>query len=212
MEIKHDSSSDPQRPTKSESSSRTGATGPRSPGGKQKSSRNAIRHGVFTNSVLLPGESSNHYRSRVRALREDFPAAAEEILLETFAALSWRQARLFRVEAQEICRATQINERFQELVNVLNSPEIESPQEGLEHSASNEPLRTPQTQAILPRPDILENFMRYEKHLVRLIDNVLDQIVRIRGMKKGCPMHAPRKRTSLRSESRKPPQKKSGDQ
>jgi hypothetical protein len=211
MKFKEDSSNDPRKPAEPERSS--GATGPRSSRGKQKSSRNAVRHGVFTHSVPIPGESSNQYRSLLRALREDLTptGAAEEILVEILAAIFWRQARLFRAEGQEFRRSTEINERFQEAVNVSSSAQIEGSRDGSEHGTSNEPLRTSQTLAILPTPDILATLMSYERHLRREVDHVLDQIDRIRRLRRGCPVRTTCKRVSLDSESRKLPQKERRD-
>ena len=99
--------SDPKTPAKKL------ATGPRTEAGKRRSSRNATRHGLFTNFVI-EGESLTGFRALVRALRDDLgvTGATAEILIEKLAVNLWRQARLYRAEGAEILRSTQLRERF----------------------------------------------------------------------------------------------------
>src|SRR6266704_1365024 len=46
------------------------ATGPRSDQGKQRASRNATKHGVFSKVVVLKGESRAEYERLLAGLRE----------------------------------------------------------------------------------------------------------------------------------------------
>jgi hypothetical protein len=84
------------------------ATGPRTPAGKTKSSRNATKHGIFSSVTLLKGESRQEYS----ALREGLQDALlpqgqlEELLVEKLASISWRQRRLLTAEGAEIQRGT----------------------------------------------------------------------------------------------------------
>ena len=80
------------------------ATGPRSKGGKERSSRNAIRHGIFSEVVVLPSESREKYQSLVSELWETLQPVGklEEVLVEKLATLMWRQRRFLVAEGAEI--------------------------------------------------------------------------------------------------------------
>jgi len=80
------------------------ATGPRTPVGKQRASRNAIKHGVFSNVVVLPGESRTEYDGLLTGLQETLrpKGAMEELLVEKVATTAWRYLRLLSAEAAEI--------------------------------------------------------------------------------------------------------------
>lgn len=83
--------------------------GPRTERGKGKSSRNAVRHGIFSTVILEGCESKQKYQKILRALIEYFKPKgyAERILVEKLAAILWRQARLVRAESAEILNASE---------------------------------------------------------------------------------------------------------
>ena len=82
------------------------ATGPRTELGKERSSRNAIKHGIFSKAILLKGES----RAEFDSLRTDLWEAVqpvgrfEELLVDKLASLSWRYRRFLLAETGEIRR------------------------------------------------------------------------------------------------------------
>ncbi len=80
------------------------ATGPRTEQGKQKSSRNATKHGVFSKVVVLKGESRVEYERVLGGLWEALQpeGALEELLVDKVATISWRQRRLLLAEGGEI--------------------------------------------------------------------------------------------------------------
>lgn len=80
------------------------ATRPRTEQGKQKSSRNATKHGVFSKVAVLKGESRAEYEELLTGLQEDLQpkGALEERLVEVLATLTWRQRRLLLAEGAEI--------------------------------------------------------------------------------------------------------------
>ena len=77
------------------------STGPKTEAGKEKSSRNAIKLGLFSRHVLLPGEDE----AELLALRDGIRArwkpadAMEEIYVERIVAASWRLQRALAHEA-----------------------------------------------------------------------------------------------------------------
>ena len=80
------------------------ATGPRTPEGKQRSKHNALKHGIFSGSVLLKGESRAEYNSLLDGLVEALAPAGklEEVLVEKLARTLWRYRRLIQAEVAEI--------------------------------------------------------------------------------------------------------------
>src|SRR6266852_6192159 len=71
------------------------ATGPRTELGKQRSSQNAIKHGIFSEVTVLKGESRAKYQALLGGLWETFlPEGLEEILVEKLATILWRHRRL----------------------------------------------------------------------------------------------------------------------
>jgi len=85
------------------------AGGPRTIKGKQRSKRNALRHGIFSDIALLDGESRVKYNSLWSGLREAFQPIGEleEILVEDLAINRWHRRRLIQAEVAEIRKATE---------------------------------------------------------------------------------------------------------
>jgi hypothetical protein len=84
------------------------ATGPRTPRGKDRSKRNALKHGIFSKMVLLRGESQSDFDSLLSGLRDDLrpEGTLEEILVDKLASLIWRYRRLLMAEGAEIRKGT----------------------------------------------------------------------------------------------------------
>ena len=80
------------------------SAGPTSPEGKARSARNAEKHGMYTNAVLLHHESAAEFD----ALRDDYylqftPASrAETDLVDRMIAATWRLRRLAALESAAI--------------------------------------------------------------------------------------------------------------
>ncbi len=80
------------------------ATGPRTEQGKQRASRNATIHGIFSKVIVLNDESRPEYdRLVARLLKALQPEGAlEELLVERLVTIMWRQRRLLMAESAEI--------------------------------------------------------------------------------------------------------------
>jgi hypothetical protein len=78
--------------------------GPRTELGKRIASRDAMKHGIFSNVVVLKGESKAGYKSLLMGLQEDRhpEGALEGLLVEKLATIIWRQRRLHLAEGAEI--------------------------------------------------------------------------------------------------------------
>jgi hypothetical protein len=88
------------------------ATGPRTAAGKRRSSRNAVKHGIFSKAILMDGESRRQYEALLEGFREQFQpvGAAEELLVQKLVIVSLRHRRLLIAENAEIRQRTQFME------------------------------------------------------------------------------------------------------
>jgi hypothetical protein len=88
-------------------SPKAGSTGPRSKVGKQRSRQDALKHGIFAQVVLVPGESRSKYRLLLTNLRNEWQpdGATEEFLVEMIANIILRLRRVYAAESAEIRRS-----------------------------------------------------------------------------------------------------------
>jgi hypothetical protein len=77
------------------------STGPRTPEGKARVARNAIRHGLLSRQAVLPTDNRAEFDEFHAAMWLDLKAvgAREEMLAERIVAQYWRLRRAMRVEA-----------------------------------------------------------------------------------------------------------------
>jgi len=80
------------------------STGPKTPGGRRNSSRNATTHGLLANSILIDGESKPRFLQLVASLVNEFEPStpSEHMLVETMAVARWRLMRIWTLEAAAI--------------------------------------------------------------------------------------------------------------
>lgn len=84
------------------------STGPRTPRGKNRSSRNSLTHGLFARCALtnrtVNRESSRDFNDLLNRLRHDYRPrdAVEDLLVERIADCTWRLRRVHRFEAGAI--------------------------------------------------------------------------------------------------------------
>ena len=80
------------------------STGPKTIQGKLKVSQNAITHGIFATSTLLPHENAQDFAALSQHILEAFPPidAHAEYLVEEIVLAIWRQKRLRLAEAAKI--------------------------------------------------------------------------------------------------------------
>ena len=77
------------------------STGPKTPEGKDAVRLNAVKHGLLSQEVLLPGENDAALRELGERVRADLQPVGEleDLLVEQIIAAVWRLRRLRRVEA-----------------------------------------------------------------------------------------------------------------
>ncbi|MEO1552685.1 MAG: hypothetical protein AAFR82_02030 [Pseudomonadota bacterium] len=79
------------------------STGPKSKAGKERSARNAIKHGLFTDVLLLPDEDGEALTMLKDNLHADFRPVThmQAYVIDRLAMLIWRERRLAKAEASE---------------------------------------------------------------------------------------------------------------
>lgn len=78
--------------------------GVRTQRGKERSRRNAVKHGIFAKVVVLDNEPSTQFDLLLQGFRSDFKpeGMVEGLLVEKLAALAWRYRRMLVAERAEI--------------------------------------------------------------------------------------------------------------
>jgi hypothetical protein len=76
------------------------STGPRTPEGKARSGRNALKHGLLSSQILLEHEDPDKLAALKEGLYSDMRpvGALEETLVEKIVACAWLQRRTLRAE------------------------------------------------------------------------------------------------------------------
>ena len=80
------------------------STGPRTPGGKARSSKNALKHGLLSQDSVLPGEAPEEFDRQLTAI-EDWVLPRnplEREICRQIADAAWRMQRLSRIETAMI--------------------------------------------------------------------------------------------------------------
>ena len=82
------------------------STGPRTAAGKQRSSLNALRHGLTAASAVLPSEDQAALDAHRRGFFDEYQPATstESQLVQELANTSWRLNRIPLLEASGPCR------------------------------------------------------------------------------------------------------------
>jgi hypothetical protein len=94
------------------------STGPRTTRGKTKSGFNAVTHGIYARTSVLPGEDENAYREMEKSLQEFFKPVGpvEHMLVRQSAVEAWRLARIDRAAI-----ALHVRLRDAEIIRCLQS-------------------------------------------------------------------------------------------
>jgi hypothetical protein len=83
------------------------STGPRTDSGKQRSSLNALRHGLTASSAVLPSEDQAAFDAHRRGFFDEYQPATptESQLVQELADTAWRLNRIPLLEAEVLSRA-----------------------------------------------------------------------------------------------------------
>jgi hypothetical protein len=154
------------------------STGPRTPDGKRKVSRNAIRHGFYSRWLLVQhpdgNESESEYADLHVAIFKHYQPVGwcEERCVEMIAVWSWRLRRVIRHETVQISRAL-AQRRYELQQSTAANPE--EPQ--------FLPPGGPETEGmpdhLFLASDGLQNQMRYEALIGRQLNRAISELERL---------------------------------
>jgi hypothetical protein len=160
------------------------ATGPRTVEGKERSSRNAIKHGIFSKHLFLDDECRADFDKLHQGLREDFQpeGVMEQLLVEQLAITFLRWRRMLAAESVMFARspASDLESvkgdmgRLREALKKIESANMNFTDFGPPSS-------------LLPPPPDLDRIVRYESHLSREFDRKLSQLERLQRARRGHP-------------------------
>ena len=102
------------------------STGPRTEAGKQRSSRNALRHGLCAASPVLPSEDRTAYEQHLREFFGEYQPATptERHLVQELADTSWRLNRIPMLEAELLTEADKLRVRRDAMVLISDTTRI----------------------------------------------------------------------------------------
>ncbi|NLX12734.1 MAG: hypothetical protein GXY44_03655 [Phycisphaerales bacterium] len=148
------------------------STGPQTPEGKAVVSRNAVRHGLLAQHIVLaedPNENPADFNQLLEQLMDQYrpTRTVASLLVERLAAGFWRLRRALRFEVQSIRDAREASQNF--------------PAQLLQQVTGN--TRDPLT-IIFPQEANLDRLIRYESMIEREINRILRRLEHL------CPIPA----------------------
>ncbi len=156
------------------------STGPRTTEGKNRSRRNAVKHGILASALLITegegAEDPAEFDELLGGLRRDLAPVGtlEEMLVEKVAVCWWRQKRALRCEAGLVSRAF--------------SPD---PCRQLEDSLGFGPSPELKDHLSFPLDADLDRILRYETTIQRQVVYAINQLERLQRARKGENVPAP---------------------
>jgi len=143
------------------------STGPKTPEGKAKVSKNALKHGFFSQDVVLPGEDPNGDFPQLReSLTEEWQpeSATEQFLVETLAGAMWKLMRAQRIQKGAWTRLLRLDYEREE----ADKPKTANPgDQGTRNLAEHFPY-------------LSDRHDRHEAHLHRLVEKSIRQLRQLR--------------------------------
>jgi hypothetical protein len=161
------------------------STGPTTPAGKKRISRNAVRHGFFSKFLLIQHRDGKESQSEF----DDFYASVhkyyepvgwlEELWVEKTAVWSWRLRRLIRCESGQIDRALAGHSYKLQQSKADNLAEPDSP------PSSSLELDTSTDYLFLPEKEELDKLLRYEATINRQLNHAMGELERVQTRRNG---------------------------
>jgi hypothetical protein len=181
-------------------------TGPRTPEGKARSSLNAIKHGLRSSLIVIPGledeqDWCNFYEGMVACYAP--VGALECALVDRAAGLIWRLRRVPRAERHAALNAgvaeaeadpyKRLEEATREFREAFRRPDLDEGDEQLETGVTQPSPPADSTDArpkprvpprILPEPAPLLTYSRYESRLDNQLRHTLRELQAIQAARK----------------------------
>ncbi len=146
------------------------STGPRTPEGKERSSKNALKHGLLALDSVIPGEDPADFDRHLTLYEDTYNPAncVERELVLQIADSAWRMRRLSRIEATVMTAGIERTRVHQETFRP------ERTREG--HEGKLQLLGA----SMLERTKLLNNLARYDGHLNRRFHRAVELMIKIR--------------------------------
>jgi len=168
------------------------STGPRTQQGKSWSRRNALKHGILTNALLITGgrgwEDEDGFKELLAGLREDLSPEGmlEDLLVQKIAICCWRQRRALECEARlfQRQRLIPLDQAALTIEKLEDACRDVDHVEGLGHKTFQQFIR-------LPLGPALDQVLRYETTISRQLAFALNQLERLQRARKGEHVPAP---------------------
>ena len=146
------------------------STGPRTPEGKERSSKNALRHGLLAQDSVIPGEDPADFDRHLSLYEDTYVPknCIEREIVRQIADAAWRMQRLSRIETTAIGVA--IARRRKHRVRYGQESGLEG------HEADLELLGA----SMLDDTKLLNNLGRYDGHLTRRFYRAVEMMMKIR--------------------------------
>ena len=187
------------------------SSGPRTAKGKVVASRNAVKHGLTAQRIMVPGESPDDFEALVqRLIMELEPEGEIELqLVEQIASSMWRKRRILRIESEvllaeylqnEIMRLydlaaslkSDIGESFVDATDFDSEEEFETYLSALENRRRAK-LKLVEADVGLGKafdrgvrgPDTLSKLSRYEAGIERTLYKALHELQRLQARRSG---------------------------
>ena len=146
------------------------STGPRTPQGKERSSKNALKHGLLAQDSVIPGEDPADFDRHLTLYEDTYNPAncVERELVLQIADSAWRIRRLSRIEATVMTAGIERTRVHQETFRP------ERTREG--HEGKLQLLGA----SMLDRTKLLNNLARYDGHLNRRFHRSVELMIKIR--------------------------------
>jgi hypothetical protein len=178
-------------------------TGPRSPQAKAIVSANAVRHGLRSPRVVIPGlESQTDWETFLaRVIRALKPVGAvEHAYAERVASLHWRLRRVYRAERDAAIalgkrRDFDDDPESNPLGRLIIGIEDEFGVPEAERTKLSVAPRPPEPPALFPAAAVFEALSRYEARLSRQLDRALHELQALQDRRMG--KHTPLARVDV---------------
>ena len=144
------------------------STGPRTNGGKTRTAKNALKHGLLAQDAVLPGEDPADFDQHLVSFEETYLPRnrVEKEIVRQIADVTWRMQRLSRIETAVIAAGIENTRHFDHDTGPM--PE--------DREAQTKILG----RAILTRTKLLNNLARYDAHLGRRFYRGVELMIDIR--------------------------------
>jgi hypothetical protein len=93
--------------------------GPKTSSGKLNASKNALKTGAYTSTIVLPGESEEDFEKLHEQFMNDFMPSdvAESAMVYELAGLTWKKLRLEKLEHAAFIRSINLNITVKDMAN-----------------------------------------------------------------------------------------------